>query len=84
MLKFLISTTPLSKTEEDIIIDIFSSPVVNKYLMNLGLSYINELASLSVTERDSSEVAKKHALVQGKLSVIETLLSINKPKPNQE
>lgn len=84
MLKYLISTTPLSKTEEDIIIDIFSSPVVKKYLMNLGQTDLNELASLSITERDNSEVAKKHALVQGKLSVIETLLSINKPKPNQE
>lgn len=67
----------MSKTEVDIIIDIFSNPTIVKYLKMLAQGDILELATLSITEREDSEVAKKHALVQGKLSTIAALLSIS-------
>jgi hypothetical protein len=70
----------LSKTEETIIQEAFSNPTIKKYLKIMGRNDLKELATLSVTERDNGEVGKKHALVQGKLSVIATLLSIQKPK----
>lgn len=67
----------LTKTETDIIIDVFSHPTIVKYLKIIAKNDLLELATLSITERDDSEVAKKHALVQGKLSTIAGLLSIS-------
>lgn len=67
----------LTKTETDIIIDVFSHPTIVKYLKIIAKNDLLELATLSITERDDSEVAKKHALVQGKLSTIAGLLGIS-------
>jgi len=67
----------LTKTEVDIIVDVFSHPTIVKYLKIIAKNDLLELATLSITERDDSEVAKKHALVQGKLSTIAGLLSIS-------
>lgn len=78
----ILSTSSLSKTEVDLIIEIFSNPVVIKYLKIMGTNDLVELATLSITEKDDSEVAKKHALVQGKLSTIVTLLSISNQSNN--
>ena len=78
----IFNQTEISKVEIDIIIDVFSNPVVTKYLRTIAENDLMELATLSITEREDSEVAKKHALIQGKLSTIATLLSIsNQPKP---
>ncbi len=74
----LYSVEDITKTEIDIIIEVFTNPTVQKYLTNMGRHDLMELAHLSVTERNDSEVAKKHALIQGKLSIIATLLSIKK------
>jgi hypothetical protein len=79
MLNGIITQETLSKEEIASITDIFSSPLVKKYLRIMGQNDLAELAVLSVSERDDSEVAKKHALVQGKLSTLVTLLSIIKP-----
>lgn len=68
----------LSKTEEAQIIEVFSSGIVKKYLKIMAKNDIKDLAVLSVTERNSEELARKHALVQGKLAVLTTLLSIQK------
>ncbi len=67
----------LTKTETDIIVDVFSHPTIVKYLKIIAKNDLLELATLSITERNDSEVAKKHALVQGKLSTIAGLLSIS-------
>lgn len=67
----------ITKTETDIIVDAFSHPTIVKYLKIIAKNDLLELATLSITERDDSEVAKKHALVQGKLSTIAGLLSIS-------
>lgn len=74
----LLDITTLSKTEQDIIVDVFNNPTVIKYLKIMGRNDLEELLLLSVTERDDKEVSKKHALIQGKLSVISTLLSLQK------
>jgi ethanolamine utilization protein EutP (predicted NTPase) len=78
-LQELFQIDTLTKTEEDQIIEIFTNPLVKKYLKIMGRNDLKELATISVTEREDSEVGKKHALVQGKLAVIATLLSIQKP-----
>lgn len=75
----LIDIVPLTDVEKDVVVEKLSDPVVRKYLKMLARSDLAELALLSVTERNDSEVSKKHSLVQGKLSAYTTLLSI-KPK----
>ena len=42
----------------------------------MGQHDLAELASLGASSLGDSEVAKKHALIQGKLSTLVTLLSI--------
>ena len=73
----LLGVDTITKTETDIIVDVFSHPTIVKYLKIIAKNDLLELATLSITERDDSEVAKKHALVQGKLSTIAGLLSIS-------
>lgn len=75
----LIDIVPLTDVEKDVVVEKLSDPVVRKYLKMLARADLAELALLSVTERNDSEVSKKHSLVQGKLSAYTTLLSI-KPK----
>ena len=55
---------------------VLSDPLIKKYLRIIGQNDLAELASLGVASLGDSEVAKKHALVQGKLSTIVTLLNI--------
>lgn len=80
----IFQVSEITKTEVDIIINAFSNPTVVKYLKILAQNDLLELATLSITERDNSEVAKKHALVQGKLSTIAALLSITNKPTNEE
>lgn len=79
MISAIIQQETMSEAEQALIVEAFSNPTVKKYLRSLAQVDLAELATLSVTERDNSEVAKKHALVSGKLSTLATLLSINKP-----
>lgn len=65
-----------SKTEEDIITEIFSNPVVKKYLRIMALEDSKELLELSATSNDKDKLFIAHATVHGKLQVISTLLSI--------
>ena len=55
---------------------IFSTPLVKKYFRTMGQHDLAELASLGSSTLGDSEVAKKHALIQGKLSTLVALLSI--------
>ena len=55
---------------------VLSDPLIKKYFRIIGQNDLAELASLGVSTLVDSEVAKKHALVQGKLSTIVTLLNI--------
>ena len=73
----LFGVPTLSVTEQNIIATAFSDPCMKKYLRIMMQNDIIELATLSLTEKDDSTIAKKHAMVQGKLSVLQTLLSIN-------
>ena len=67
----------LSKTELDLLGEIFSNPLVIKYLKIVGKNDLSELATLSISGMDDSEVAKKHAHINGRLSTLVTLLSIS-------
>lgn len=72
----LFLTPSLSKTEEDLLFETFKNPVVVKYLRILALEDTKELVSLSAISKTNEDLAKAHATVNGKLSVIQTLLSI--------
>lgn len=65
-----------SDIEEDIVKQAFSLPAVRKYLRALAMNDAKELLSLSAITNDKERLAQAHAVVQGKLQVIGTLLSI--------
>ena len=67
----------LSQTEQDLIALTLSDPLLKKYFRIMMQNDIIELATISISEKDDSTIARKHAIVQGKLSVLQTLLSIN-------
>ncbi len=79
MLPEIFNQETLSEEEKRNLADILTSPLIKKYFRIMGQNDLAELAVLSITEKDDSVVAKKHALVQGKLSVIHSILSITKP-----
>lgn len=66
----------LSKSEEELITEVFSNPVVRKYIQILGANASKELLSLPILNETPDSLLKKHVLVSGKLEVITTLLSI--------
>lgn len=69
-------STELSITEQNILAETFSTPVVKKYLKEMALNDTKELLSLGATDFQDSVLIKAHATVQGRLQVIGTLLSI--------
>lgn len=73
-------TSELSSVEEDIIVQVFTNPVVKKYLTQIGQNDIKELLTLSAISMDKEKLAIAHATVQGKLAVVTTLLGIEAPK----
>lgn len=62
--------------EDDILITVYRNPVVAKHLRLMALSATEELLSLNPLSKSENELAKAMAVVAGKLSVIEFLLSI--------
>jgi len=66
----------LSKTEEDILLEIYRNPSVIKHLQIMAQIALGELASLNSLEKDDAFLIKAHALVSGKLQVLQTLLNI--------
>ncbi len=74
----------LSKTEEDILLEVFSNPVVKKYLQVISLNDLVELAEISAIGRSNEDIALMHATIRGKLSVLQTLLSLAETSSNKE
>lgn len=70
----------LTDEEQSWILEVFSHPNMKKYLKAVARNDLSELATLSTSSLSNEEVGKKHSLVQGKLSTIVTLLTIQKPK----
>lgn len=70
--------TLLTPPEIGIISEVFTNPVVKKYLHSLAVEDTKELLALAAMNKTQTEIATAHAIVQGKLSVISTLLSISK------
>lgn len=67
----------LTKTEEDILLEVFGNPVVKKYLQVLSLNDLIELAEISAIQRSNEDIALMHATIRGKLSVLQTLISLS-------
>jgi hypothetical protein len=74
----------LSDTEKHLLVEIYNNPVVKKHLQMMALSDTIELLHLSGIQTPNEMLVKAHATVQGKLAVIETLLSIEAPKPTKQ
>lgn len=68
----------LSQVEEDILADHYSNPVVQKHLRLMALEDTKELLGLPYRSMSDSDLAKASATIQGKLSVISTLLGVTK------
>jgi len=80
-LEDIFPATNWTKTEEDIIIQSFSNPAIKKYLRKMALEDTKELLQLSAIATPNEEIVKAHAVIQGKLAVISTLLSIEESQP---
>ncbi len=76
MLAEILYKESLTKEEINQIQVVLSDPLIKKYFRIMGQQDLAELASLGASSLGDSEVAKKHALIQGKLSTLVTLLSI--------
>lgn len=82
-LESLIPTIDLSKTEIDVIAEIYQNPAIAKHLRIMALNDTKELLSLSSLSKSEEEIAKALAKVQGKLEVLSTLLSIAVPQTKE-
>jgi len=79
----MFNTQTLTKTEEDILVDLLTNPVIKKYLSILAMEDTKELLAFPANSKTAQEIAIAHATVQGKLSVISTLYSITKQEKEQ-
>lgn len=77
--------TELTDAELKVIQEVFSSGTVKKYLNYLLWDLIKDHANIPIPtlSSDLMEAAIKQAFVKGNLNIIQTLLSIQKPKPPQ-
>lgn len=77
-------TPAFSDTEKELVAEAFSSPAVRKYLTILAANDTKELLALSAVDNAGDRLVKAHAVVQGKLQVISTLLAIEAPHLTKE
>lgn len=74
----------LTKTEQDQVAEILSSPVIKKYFKSLSASIISDLLTGFPGEHQTdSEYIRKEAHYKGQLAVLDTLYSI-KPTTNKQ
>ena len=67
----------LNPTEEELIAEAFSSPVVKKYLRVLGNNLVRDYLVLDASSLPEGALAKHHQFVKGQLAILDTLCSIN-------
>ena len=68
----------LSDTEIDLIAEIFSNPMVKKYLHTLAYNIGSELVTSVIgTEESEESWVRKEIFLKGQLRTIDALLSIN-------
>jgi len=76
-----------SDTDEQIVRETLSNPSIKKYLRRMASEDAKELLSLSGVNSSKEVIHNAHLIVQGKLNVISTLLSIGvsqNPSSNEE
>lgn len=82
--RILLDSIELTASEESILVDIYSNPVVRKHLQILSANCIRDFAHipLDVLGNDGVQISIiKQAYLKGTLSILQTLLSIEKPQP---
>ena len=72
----LIKNQELSQTEQDVLVSLYSNPAVKKHLQIMALNDTIELLSLSTVGRPDRDLVLAHENIRGRLSTINTLLSI--------
>jgi hypothetical protein len=68
----------LTEADTDWIVEVFGHPTMKKYLSTIARNDLSELATIATQDLSDTSIARKHSLVQGKLSTIVTLLNIQK------
>lgn len=74
----------LLDTEIDIVVSNLQHPAVQKYLRLLAANDTIELLGLSAIHNSDASLVKALSVVQGKMQVLETLLSIQARPPAEE
>ena len=64
--------------------EIFSNPLVARYLRHLAVEDNKELIEISVLDMPADFVVRRHTMVQGRMSAYATLLSLALPKEPQK
>jgi hypothetical protein len=72
-----------TETELVLLAEAFSNPTVKKYLIHLSSESAKDLLSLPTMQHQHEYKALAHAETQGRLAVIETLLSLEAPQLNK-
>lgn len=80
----IIPVNTFTEGEETILRVAFSDPTVVKYLKTMGQNDSKELLTLGVLDMPAESLARRHSLIAGKLSVIQTLLSISEVQTTNE
>lgn len=75
-LDLIFPDSPISQTEIDILKSKLSDEDIKKHLRRMALKDIKELLALSALDTSTETLITAHATVQGRLQVVNTLLSI--------
>ena len=78
--KYLFNEAPLNEGEEDLLRQVFSNPVVIKYLRILAQTETSDFVGANLLQEPEELYARQLMKLQGKLAVVVTLLSISEPK----
>lgn len=74
---FLFNEPALNQDEENLLRQVFSNPVVRKYLRVLAQNEVSDFISANMLEDPEILYARKLMDLQGKLSILSTLISIS-------
>lgn len=64
--------------EEELILEVFSNETVKKYLRIMAAEESKDLLTSATLTESPEQLQRKHLIVSGKLSVLNTLIGITK------
>lgn len=76
-MSILFPSTPLSEHEEKLVIEVFSNPVVKKYLHNLASTVASDMVTaINEPTIDPQTYIRAQFLGKGRLDLVESLLNL--------